>query len=85
MVYVPQGAYYLGDGASKHSLRKKFRQILPEWDLLDSKDKTQKYTASAMYQSGYPFSVSGPANRVSEEGYADTRVATGNVLFYGSR
>lgn len=81
MVYVPQGAYYLGDGASKHSLRKKFRQILPEWDLLDSKDKTQKYTASAMYQSGYPFSVSGPANRVSEEGYADSRVATGNVYF----
>lgn len=81
MVYVPQGAYYLGDGASKNSLKKKFRQILPEWDLIDSHDKTQKYTAStALYPNGYAYSVSGPANRVTE-GYASSAVATGNIYF----
>lgn len=80
MVYVPQGAYYLGDGASKNSLRKKFRQILPEWDLIDSKDKTQKYKASTMYSNNFIYSVSGPANRVSE-GYNHSGVATGNIYF----
>lgn len=81
MVYVPQGAFYLGDGISRNSFRKKFRQILPEWDLIDSRDTTQKYSASPRYDDGYPYSVSGPANRVSEEGYRDTRVATGNIYF----
>lgn len=80
MVYVPQGAYYLGDGVSKNALRKKFRQILPEWDLIDSKDKTQKYTASTMYSNGYQYSVSGPANRVSE-GQNHSGAATGNIYF----
>lgn len=78
MVYVPQGAYYLGDGASKNSLRKKFRQILPEWDLIDSHDKTQKYTASTQYADGNSYSVSGPANRVTEaQGTAG--IASGNI------
>lgn len=80
MVYVPQGAYYLGDGASKNSLRKKFRQILPEWDLIDSHDKTQKYTASTSMYNGGAYSISGPANRVSES-YAHSGVATGNIYF----
>lgn len=84
MVYVPQGAYYLGDGASKNSLKKKFRQILPEWDLIDSHDKTQKYTASsAQYPNGYAYSVSGPANRVTEN-YGHSGVATGNIYFTAS-
>ncbi|MDE5611066.1 MAG: SUMF1/EgtB/PvdO family nonheme iron enzyme [Odoribacter sp.] len=65
MVYVPQGAYYLGDGVSTKTFRKKLRQILPEWDLIDSHDPTQKFTASPVSSSIY--SVTGPANRVSED------------------
>lgn len=80
MVYVPQGAFYLGDGASKNSLKKKFRQILPEWDLIDSHDKTQKYTASTRRSDAYTYSVSGPANRVTEN-YNHSGVASGNIYF----
>lgn len=78
MVYVPMGPYYLGDGVSKNTFRKKFRQILPEWDLINSHDPSQKFTASAPY--GANVSVSGPANRVSEA-YASWTVASGNIYF----
>ncbi|MDE5612929.1 MAG: hypothetical protein K2I90_13055, partial [Odoribacter sp.] len=65
MVYVPQGAYYLGDGVANKTFRKKLRQILPDWDLIDSHDPTQKFTASPVASSIY--SITGPANRVSED------------------
>lgn len=78
MVYVPMGPFYLGDGVSKNSFCKKFRQILPEWDLIDSRDPSQKFTASAP-ASGYS-SISGPANRVCEA-YSTWTVASGNIYY----
>lgn len=62
MVYVPQGAFYLGDGVSTNTFKTNYRPILPEWDLIKD-DGTQKYTASETV-TGY--SVNAPANRVNE-------------------
>ena len=81
MVYVPQGAYYLGDGVSTKTFRKKLRQILPEWDVIDSHDPTQKFTASTAYTPGSPTSdPASLANRVVET-YGHTGVATGNIFY----
>lgn len=81
MVYVPQGAYYLGDGVSAKTFRKKQRLILPEWDVIDSHDPTQKFKASTPYSAGAAYcNVSGPANRVAEP-YGDVNIATGNVFY----
>lgn len=62
MVYVPQGAFYLGDGVSTNTFKTNYRPILPEWDLIKD-DGTQKYTASETMAG---FSVEAPANRVNE-------------------
>lgn len=81
MVYVPQGTYYLGDGVSTKTFRKKLRQILPEWDLIDSHDPTQKFSASASITPGASYAdASAPANRVSEA-YGHSGVATGNIFY----
>ncbi len=78
MVYVPQGAFYLGDGVSSKTFRKKLRQILPEWDLIDSHDPTQKFTASPVSNAIY--SITGPANRVSED-INNGGATTGNTYY----
>lgn len=67
MVYVPQGAFCLGDGISKYTFKKAYSPILPEWDLIKN-DGVQTY-----YSSGNPQSdeyIANPpalaANRVNE-------------------
>lgn len=62
MVYVPKGAFYLGDGVSAGTFKTNYRPILPEWDIIKN-DGKQKFSASET-MSG--FSVEAPANRVNE-------------------
>lgn len=45
MVYVPNGAYWLGDGFSNKTFKTNSRSILPQYDLIKN-DGTQKYYAS---------------------------------------
>lgn len=63
MVYIPQGAFCLGDGISKNTFRKNFRPILPEWDLIKN-DKTMTFYSEGGNSSTNP--ASNAANRVNE-------------------
>lgn len=67
MVYVPKGAFHIGDMYSKNTLGKVYRPILPEWDLIKNDGSMQFYAtgdpSSAHYRT-YP--PSNAANRVNE-------------------
>ncbi len=46
MVYVPMGAFCLGDGISTNTFQRHFRPILPEWDCLSSDTTKMSYWAT---------------------------------------
>jgi len=76
MVYHPQGAFCLGDGASEGSFQTEYRPILPEWDVLRN-DGTMTFSSSDDPNSetykAYP--PSNAANRVNENRYQYIRNA----------
>jgi len=46
MVYVPMGAFYLGDGISEKTFQRNYRPILAEWDCLSADTSQMSYWAS---------------------------------------
>lgn len=68
MTYIPKGPFCIGDTRSLYSLGKKYRTILPEWDLIKN-DGTLKFQGTGdpvtdVNYVTYPFSNA--ANRVNE-------------------
>ena len=51
MVYVPMGAFCLGDGISTKTFQRHFRPILPEWDCLSSDTTKMSYWATGNFDS----------------------------------
>lgn len=46
MVYVPVGAFCLGDGSSENTFQREYRPILAEWDCLSRDTSVMSYWAS---------------------------------------
>ena len=67
MVYVPQGAFCLGDGVSEGTFRTAFRPILPEWDVIKN-DGSMSFKASgdATKDDYKMYPPENAANRVNE-------------------
>lgn len=67
MVYVPQGAFCLGDGVSEGTFQTAYRPILPEWDVIKN-DGTMSFKASgdATTEDYKNYPPENAANRVNE-------------------